>query len=617
MTAILGISAYYHDSAAALVVDGEIIAAAQEERFSRRKHDAAFPREAIRYCLEEARLSANDLDYVAFYEKPFVKFERLLESYLAFSPRGFRSFMRAMPLWMRKKLHLGREIRKELDISRRIPLIFTDHHESHAASAFFPSPFDEAAILTVDGVGEWSTATIGAGKGNKIALTRHLQFPHSLGLLYSAFTYYCGFKVNSGEYKLMGLAPYGKPVFADLILEKLLDLKADGSFRMDMSYFNYGSGLTMTNGRFDALFGGPPRRMESALLPRHFNLAASIQVVSEEILRRMAREAHRQTGSNNLVMAGGVALNCVANAKVLTDTPFANIWIQPAAGDAGGALGAALFVWYQLLDHPRHLGAQDAQKGSLLGPSFGDDAIREVVEDSGIAARHIEDEEELLEIIAALLADERVIGWFQGRMEFGPRALGSRSILADARSPAMQAKLNLKIKFRESFRPFAPIVLAEEAGRWFDLPKNAESPYMLLTAPVASAQRRVLTPEETATMESDPDLRHRVNIARSAIPAVTHVDYSARLQTIDRHRNPRLHRLLEVFRSSTGCPVLVNTSFNVRGEPIVCTPHNALQCFLATGIDVLVLGNFILEKSASQAMTAADRETYLGQFQLD
>ncbi|HXH94234.1 MAG TPA: carbamoyltransferase C-terminal domain-containing protein, partial [Thermoanaerobaculia bacterium] len=438
-----------------------------------------------------------------------------------------------------------------------------------------------------------------------------------LGLLYSAFTYYCGFKVNSGEYKLMGLAPYGKPLYADRILEKLLDLKADGSFRMDMSYFNYGSGLTMTNGRFDALFGGPPRMPESALLPRHFDLAASIQVVTEEILRRMAGEAHRQTGSNNLVMAGGVALNCVANARVLMDTPFANIWIQPAAGDAGGALGAALFVWYQLLDHPRHAGAHDAQKGSLLGPSFEDDAIRNVVEGSGIAARHIEDEEELLEIVSALLADERVIGWFQGRMEFGPRALGSRSILADARSPAMQAKLNLKIKFRESFRPFAPIILAEEAGRWFDLPKCAESPYMLLTAPVANAHRRVLTPEETATMESDPDLRHRVNIARSTIPAATHVDYSARLQTIDQHRNPRLHRLLEAFLGRTGCPVLVNTSFNVRGEPIVCTPFDALQCFLATGIDALVLGNFILEKSASQAMTAAEQETHLAQFQRD
>ena len=402
-----------------------------------------------------------------------------------------------------------------------------------------------------------------------------------------------------------------------LIIEKLIDLKSDGSFWLDMAYFNYCQGLTMTNGRFDALFGGPPRARESAILPRHFDLAASIQVVTEEILRRMAREAYRQTGSNNLVMAGGVALNCVANSRVLKDTPFANIWIQPAAGDAGGALGAALFVWYQLLDHPRQPGAPDAQKGSLLGPAFGDDAIRKVVEDSGIAARHFKDEEELLEVVAALLEDERVIGWFQGRMEFGPRALGSRSILADARSPAMQAKLNLKIKFRESFRPFAPIVLAEEAGCWFDLPKDAESPYMLLTAPVTTAQRRLLTPEETATMESDPDLRHRVNIARSSIPAATHVDYTARLQTIDRHRNPLLHRLLERFRRKTGCPVLVNTSFNVRGEPIVCTPAEALRCFLATGIDALVLGKFILEKSASQVMTTADRETYSAQFQLD
>ena len=618
MVAILGVSCFYHDSAAALVVDGRIVAAAQEERFTRKKHDASFPSHAVQYCLAEAGLDVSQLDYAAFYEKPLVKFERLLETYLAFAPRGLRSFSLAMPQWLKDKLYVRRAFRRELGREFRGNLLFTGHHEGHAASAFFPSPYDEAAILTLDGVGEWSTAALGRGEGNRIRLTHELRFPHSLGLLYSAFTYYCGFKVNSGEYKLMGLAPYGRPVYREAIERRLVDLKPDGSLRLNMKYFNYCQGLTMTNGRFHQLFGGPPREAEAELTERHMDLAASIQSVTEEAVLRMARTAHEQTGSKNLVMAGGVALNCVANGRLLGEGPFDSIWIQPAAGDAGGALGAALFVWHQLLERPRQPTAGDAQQASLLGPSFGAEEIERLLSWQKVAFERFGDEGELVERVAELLAAGKVVGWFQGRMEFGPRALGARSILADPRAADMQAKLNLKIKFRESFRPFAPCVLKEAAQEWFDLPKGAESPYMLLVAPVAEPRRREVPAEELQVMRGDPDLRRRVNVVRSQIPAVTHVDYSARVQTVDRDRNPRLHRLLEAFQRQTGCPVLVNTSFNVRGEPIVCTPQEAYRCFLATEMDVLVLGDFVVDKAALAAeVDAAKREEYLSQFQLD
>jgi len=618
MTAILGLSAFYHDSAAALVVDGRIAAAAQEERFTRVKHDPAFPAEAVAYCLREANLSPADLDYVAFYDKPLTKFERLLETYLAFAPVGFRSFRLAIPLWLKDKLHMRRTIRRALGPADKARLIFTDHHESHAASAFFPSPFDRAAILTLDGVGEWSTATFGIGEGSRIRLTDHIAFPHSLGLLYSAFTYYCGFKVNSGEYKLMGLAPYGRPVYKDLILERLIELRPDGSFWLDMDYFQYCQGLAMTNGRFHDLFGGPPRSPESALEPRHMDLAASIQWVTEEALLRIGREVQRRTGAKNLVMAGGVALNCVANGRLLREGVFDDVWIQPAAGDAGGALGAALFVWHQLLEKPRDPGGRDAQQGSFLGPSYGPDQIARFLDGRGIDAHHCESEPDLVERVAALLADGKVVGWFQGRMEFGPRSLGARSILGDPRSSAMQATMNLKIKFRESFRPFAPAVLRERAADWFEFDSHHESPYMLLTAPVREDRRTPIDPESLAVMQDDPDLRKRVNVVRSEVPAVTHVDYSARLQTVDEDRNPRFHRLLEAFDRLTGCPILVNTSFNVRGEPIVCTPDDAYRCFLATDMDVLVLEDFVIVKDEAARKAGEDvRERYLSQFQLD
>ncbi len=623
MTAILGISAFYHDSAAALVVDGEIVAAAQEERFTRTKHDAGFPANAVAYCLGEAGLTPDRLDYVAFYDKPLAKFDRLLETYLAFAPQGLRSFLTAMPVWLKGKLHTRRAIRDGMPGPVKARLLFMDHHESHAASAFFPSPFEEAAILTLDGVGEWSTTTRGVGRGNRITLTHHLQFPHSLGLLYSAFTYYCGFKVNSGEYKLMGLAPYGKPVYRDAILEHLIDLKPDGSFWLDMRYFNYCQGLTMTNGRFSRLFGGPPRRPESDIEQRHMDLAASIQSVTEEVVLRMARDLHRETGMTRLVLAGGVALNCVANGRLLSEGPFGDLWIQPAAGDAGGALGAALFVWHQLLERPRRPdnGRRDAQKGSLLGPAFPAEAIRRFLDDEGVDYVRPRDEADHAEYVAQLLAEEKVVGWFQGRMEFGPRALGARSILGDPRSPRMQARMNLKIKFRESFRPFAPVVLAEHAHEWFGLRPGQESPYMLLVAPLLERHRTPVPPEQLATMERDPDLRRRVNVVRSTVPAVTHVDYSARVQTVDRERNPRLHRLMNAFHARTGCPVLVNTSFNVRGEPIVCTPQDAYRCFLATDMDALVLGDYVILKSAKghgpEAADASARAEYLAQFQLD
>jgi carbamoyltransferase len=617
MVAILGISAFYHDSAAALVVDGDVVAAAQEERFSRKKHDAGFPAGAVAYCLDEAGLRPEQLDYVVFYDKPLTKFERLLETYLAYAPAGYRSFSRAVPLWLKDKLHTRRTIRRGV-AGYTGPLLFTDHHESHAASAFFPSPFEEAAILTLDGVGEWSTTTFGTGQGNRIALSHHLQFPHSLGLLYSAFTYYCGFKVNSGEYKLMGLAPYGRPVYREAIYKHLLDLKDDGSFWLDMRYFNYGSGLTMTNRRFHRLFGGPPRPPESPLLQRHMDLAASIQAVTEDVMLRLGRDVHRRTGLKHLVLAGGVALNCVANGRLLREGPFESLWIQPAAGDAGGALGAALFVWHQLLERPRVPNPGDAQKGSLLGPGYTSAEIQDFLDRKEVAYRRFGDEDDLLDHVAGLLAEEKVVGWFQGRMEFGPRALGARSILADPRSPRTQATLNLKIKFRESFRPFAPVVLREEAGRWFDWPDGQESPYMLLVAPVADEQRTPLAAEQRRTMTDDPDLRRRVGVVRSTIPAVTHVDYSARLQTVDEERNPRFYRLLRAFQRRTGVPVLVNTSYNVRGEPLVCTPEDAYRCFLATDMDVLVLEDLILSKAElKRGLGAAERERYLAQFQPD
>ncbi|HVX63506.1 MAG TPA: carbamoyltransferase [Pirellulales bacterium] len=618
MAVILGISAFYHDSAAALAVDGHLAAAAQEERFTRKRHDASFPDHAVQYCLREAGLTARDLDYAVFYEKPLLKFERMLETYLAFAPRGLRNFSMAIPQWLKEKLYIGRTLRQALGGEFRGKLLFVNHHESHAASAFFPSPFDEAAILTVDGAGEWSTATLGCGRGNRIELTHELRFPHSLGLLYSAFTYYCGFKVNSGEYKLMGLAPYGTPRYRDLIYDRLLKPSADGGFSLDMDYFGYCDGLTMTNGRFHRLFGGPPRAPEATLLQRHMDLAASVQAVTEETLLRMVRTLHAQTGARNLVMAGGVALNCVASGRLLREGPFESIWIQPAAGDAGGAVGAALFVWHQLLERPRQASPMDAQQGSFLGPSFSDDEIEGFLREQQIAFQRLDDEHALCERVARLIAEGKVVGWFQGRMEFGPRALGARSILADARSGKMQSTLNLKIKFRESFRPFAPCVLQEKASEWFDLPEGQESPYMLLVARVLEARRRQAPAEEQNTMLHDPDLRKRVNVVRSEIPAVTHVDYSARLQTVDRQRNPRLHGLLETFERLTGCPVLVNTSFNVRGEPIVCTPAEAFRCFMATEMDALALGRFLVEKPADRSNAdVAERAQYLSEFQLD
>jgi carbamoyltransferase len=618
MTAILGISAFYHDSAAALVVDGDIVAAAQEERFTRKKHDPGFPANAIAYCLKEGGVKPEALDYIAFYDKPLTKFDRLLETYLAYAPAGFKSFRLAMPLWLKDKLHMRRTLRQRFNAARRARLVFTDHHESHAASAFFPSPFDRAAILTIDGVGEWSTATFGVGEGNKVRLLRQLQFPHSLGLLYSAFTYYCGFKVNSGEYKLMGLAPYGQPLYQDSILKHLIHLQPDGSFWMDMEYFNYCQGLTMTNDRFHQLFGGPPRSPESMLEQRHMDLAASIQKVTEEIMMRMAREAQRQTQMKNLVLAGGVALNCVANGVLLREGPFENIWIQPAAGDAGGALGAAAFVWFHLLDRPRQTDGHDQQKGSLLGPRYSNQQIEQFLGEMQAPHQRYQDESELLQCVAQIMAEGKIVGWFQGRMEFGPRALGARSIIGDARNATMQATMNLKIKFRESFRPFAPCVLQERVSDYFAMRPDQESPYMLLVAPVLEKHRIALSEADRQKMAAAPDLRQRVNVVRSSVPAITHVDYSARVQTVDERRHGRYYRLIKAFEQLTGCPVIVNTSFNVRGEPIVCTPQEAYRCFLATDMDALVLEDFVLRKEQmNQAATATEREKYLAQFELD
>jgi carbamoyltransferase len=616
LTAILGISAFYHDSAAALVVDGQIVAAAQEERFSRIKHDPDFPARAVAWCLAAAKLAPEQLDYIAFYEKPLTRFERLLETYLAFAPAGLRSFSKAMPVWLKDKLFTRRAIRRSVGAGDKVPLVFLEHHESHAASAYFPSPFDEAAILTLDGVGEWATATQGVGEGNRIRLTHQMQFPHSLGLLYSAFTSYCGFKVNSGEYKLMGLAPYGQPAYADVIRRNLIDIKPDGSFWLDMRYFNYCQGLTMTKRRFDRLFGGPPREPESRLEQRHMDLAASIQAVTEDIMLRMAHDLWRKTGKKNLVLAGGVALNCVANGRLLREGPFKSIWIQPAAGDAGGALGAALFVWHQLLDRPRCPNGRDAMRGGLLGCGFAAEQVEAFLHNSGVPFRRFGDEESLVEHVAELLAQEKVVGWFQGRMEFGPRALGARSILGDPRSPRMQATMNLKIKFRENFRPFAPCVLRENCDEWFDLAQD--SPYMLLVAPLREPHRRALSAAQRQRMHTDSDLCQRVGMVRSSVPAVTHVDYSARVQTVDERQRPRFARLLRAFERRTGCPMLVNTSLNVRGEPLVCTPQEAYRCFQATGMDALVLEDCVLHKEEqTHAMAEAAQERHLGQFRLD
>lgn len=610
MTAILGISAFYHDSAAALVVDGEIVAAAQEERFSRKKHDDRFPTHAVEFCLSEGGLTPDQLDYVGFYDKPLTTFERLLETWLAFVPAGYRSFRKGIPVWLKQKLHLPKELRRGLggDYSGRF--VFTDHHESHAASAFFPSPFEEAAILTLDGVGEWSTSCLGVGRDNAIELMKEIRFPHSLGLLYSAFTYYTGFRVNSGEYKVMGLAPYGSPIYKDRLLEHVIDLKEDGSFRMDMSYFNYCQGLTMTSERFHQLFEGPPRAPESDLTQREMDLAASVQAVSEEIMLRMARYAYEKTGQKNLVMAGGVALNCVGNGRILREGPFENVWIQPAAGDAGGALGTAQFIWHQLLKRPRTLTAPDMQQSSQLGPSYSGDEIERVLASAGAKFAVAEDDNQLCEQVAELIADENVIGWFQGRMEFGPRALGARSILGDARSTKMQSVMNLKIKFRESFRPFAPIVLREFVDEYFQMRKDEDSPYMLLVAPVQEGRR--LPMDESVTGID------QLHYQRSDIPAVTHVDYSARVQTVDVQRSPLLHRLLTRFHQQTGCPVLINTSFNVRSEPIVCSPEDAYRCFMMTDMDVLVLGRHILLKHEQpHQLTEEQRQEFLSNFTLD
>jgi len=584
---ILGISAFYHDSAACLVRDGEIIAAAQEERFTRKKHDPSFPQNAIDYCLREGGIAVADLDLVGFYEKPFLKFERLVQTYIAYAPVGIRSFLKAMPRMLKEKLFMRDLLRKELGYSGDV--IFTSHHESHAASAFYPSPFPEAAFLTVDGVGEWATATWGVGKDNEVDIRAEIHFPHSLGLLYSAFTYFTGFRVNSGEYKLMGLAPYGEPKYVDLILDKLVDLKEDGSFRLNMKYFNYCAGLTMTNRRFERLFGGPPRRPDTEITEREMDMARSVQAVTEEIIMRMVRHVHRMTSQRYLCLAGGVALNCVANGKILREGPFEDIWIQPGAGDAGGALGVALFTWYRYLGNQRNAEtALRLEKASYLGPSFSDDAIEAFLQANDAVYEKL-GREELIERAADLIAQQKVVGWFQDRLEFGPRALGSRSIVADARSAQMQSVLNLKIKYRESFRPFAPSVLREDVQDYFEL--DHDSPYMLLVAPVTEGKLLAVEPKQNALSGLD-----RLKVGRSEIPAVTHVDNSARIQTVSKEDNPLYHDLIDAFKRRTGCPVIVNTSFNVRGEPIVCTPEDAYTCFMRTQMDYLVMGSFLVDK---------------------
>ena len=592
--AILGISAYYHDSAAALLRDGEILAAAQEERFSRTKHDARFPAHAVRWCLDYAGIGLGDLRCVVFYDKPLLKFDRLLETYLALAPRGFSSFVAAMPIWLKEKLFLKVMLRRELAALGGMreadlpPLLFSEHHRSHAASAFFPSPFAEAAVMCLDGVGEWATSTMWRGTGHRLEPLWEIRFPHSLGLLYSAFTYYAGFKVNSGEYKLMGLAPYGEPKYAALIRDRLVDIKEDGTFRLDLAYFDYPVGLRMTNAAFDGLFGGPRRAPESPLTQREMDIAASIQAVTEEIVLRLGRTLQRETGAANLCLAGGVALNCVANGRLLREGPFRDLWIQPAAGDAGGALGAALCAWHEHLGEPRAPVPGDAMRGSFLGPEYDDGEIEAALGNLGAVYERI-DRGALVPRVAERLAAGNVVGWFQGRMEFGPRALGARSILGDPQSPKMQATMNLKIKFRESFRPFAPAVLEERVADWFDLDRR--SPYMLFVAPVAAAKRRPMTVDEERLFGID-----KLNVARSAIPAVTHVDYSARIQTVNRETHPLFHALLAEFERRTGCPVLVNTSFNVRGEPIVNSPEDAYRCFMRTNMDTLVIGGCVMDK---------------------
>jgi len=609
---ILGISAFYHDSAAALVRDGEIIAAAQEERFTRKKHDNQFPTNAVEYCLEAGRLTAEELDYVVFYEKPLRKFERLLESYISYAPRGFKQFLMGMPLWLRLKLHLPREMDRALRNKYKSRYVFIEHHESHAASAFFPCPFDEAAILTFDAVGEWTTGSFGTGRGNKIELTHVMQFPHSLGLLYSAFTYFTGFRVNSGEYKMMGLAPYGEPKYYELISEKLIDLKEDGSFRLDMSYFPYCHKTVMTGLKFEKLFGGPPRKAESPLSQREMDIAASIQAVTEEIMLRTVRHVHRKTGMKNLVLAGGVFLNCVGNSRILREGPFDNIWIQPAAGDAGGALGAALFVWYQLLNNERKVNGHDKQQASLLGPAYSNEQIRLFLDSVNAKYHTYTDEKQLLDKVTDLINEGKVIGWFQGRMEFGPRALGNRSIIGDARSEKMQSIMNRKIKFRESFRPFAPCVLREDVGDYFQMRDEEDSPYMLLVASIQEEKR--LAPD--VPIESLKGLE-KLKVKRSVVPAITHVDYSARIQTVDPQRHPKLHRLMSLFKEKTGCPVIINTSFNIRGEPIVCSPEHAYRCFMATNMDVLVMENQLLSKEEQPQAKQHEIDEYKAQFELD
>lgn len=609
MTAVLGISAFYHDAAAALVLDGEVVAAAQEERFTRKKHDERFPTHAIDYCLREAGLTAADIDYVGFYDKPLLKFDRLLETYLAYAPRGLKSFATAMPVWMREKLFVPGEIRRGLGGAYKKKIVFAEHHISHAASAFYPSPFEEAAIVTLDGVGEWATASFGVGRGHTLDITHELRFPHSLGLLYSAFTYYCGFKVNSGEYKLMGLAPYGQPKYVDLIRE-LVRIKDDGSFWMDMQYFNYCNGLTMTSRKFDALFGGPPRKPETPVTEREMDLAASIQDVTEEIMLKVAHHVHRATGMTKLCLAGGVALNCVGNGRVLREGPFEELWIQPAAGDAGGALGVAYYIWHTLLGKPRVVHAGDSMKASWLGPRYDDTSIRALLDREGVPYTHFPTDQALCDHVVDLLGQDLVIGWFQDRMEFGPRALGARSIIGDARSPQLQSVMNLKIKFRESFRPFAPVVLEERAPEFFEMAPGTPSPYMLLVADVLKEKR-------LATTENGARGIDKLKQLRSVIPSVTHVDYSARVQTIDAARHRRFHHLLKTFEQRTGCPVLINTSFNVRGEPIVNTPEQAFRCFAATDMDVLVLERTVIEKTALPDDKRADLKRYLAGFQLD
>lgn len=605
---ILGISAFYHDAAACLVRDGEIIAAAQEERFTRKKHDESFPENAIDFCLGFGGISREEIDHVAFYDKPLLTFERLLETYIDFAPRGFRSFIKAMPVWLTEKLWTREEMRKRTGFNGTI--LFTEHHESHAASAFFPSPFESAAILTMDGVGEWATSSYGVGKGNQVDLLAELRFPHSIGLLYSAFTYFTGFKVNSGEYKLMGLAPYGEPVYVQRILDELIDLREDGSLRLDMQYFDFASGLRMTNRRFADLFGGDARKPETPITQREMDLARSVQEVTEMAMLRMANHVHKETGEKNLCMAGGVALNCVGNGRIQRETPFENIWIQPAAGDAGGAVGAALSVWHQYLGNDRTQNRKrDAMSGSLLGPYFSNEEIKTELDRVRAVYTEFEDVE-LIDRSAELLAGGNIVGWFQGRMEFGPRALGARSILGDPHSSEMQSRMNLKIKFRESFRPFAPAVLRESVSEYFDL--DGDSPYMLLVAPVSEKQRIGVSAHENTASGFD-----KLKVRRSAIPAVTHVDMSARVQTVTREDNPRYYDLIAKFGEITGNPVLINTSFNVRGEPIVCTPEDAFNCFMRTGMDYLVIGSFILDKQNQDQSLARQNEDWQSEFPPD